>query len=327
MRVVALEEHFLTAELAGRAGADSLSASLGREIDTRLLDLGAGRLAAMDEAGIDVQVLSHSSPAAQQLEPAEAMRHARAANDHLARAVAEHPDRFAGFATLPTSDPDAAAEEMHRAVTDLHFVGAMVNSTLGTNGTFLDDARYEPLLAAAEDLDVPLYLHPSEPPSDLHARLYGGFNRETEMFLATAAWGWHAEAGLHALRMVVGGVFERHPGLRMVIGHGGEMLPFMMARIDAILPPERTGLAMRPSEYFLRNVWVTTSGLFSLPPVLCAVQVFGIDRVLFSVDYPYSPNGAGRRLLDMLPMSPADRARIAGGNADRLLGLGAPDAS
>jgi hypothetical protein len=137
--------------------------------------------------------------------------------------------------------------------------------------------------------------------------------------LATGAWGWHAEAGLHVLRMVATGVFDRHPALRMIVGHCGEMLPFMLARIDAMLHVD--GLAMRPSEYFTRNIWVTTSGLFSLPPVMCTVQVLGVDRVLFSVDYPFGSNAAGRALLDALPLSPDEVAKIAGGNAERVLGL------
>src|SRR5216683_2167151 len=138
----------------------------------------------------------------------------------------------------------------------------------------------------------------------------------------TGAWGWHAEAGLHVLRMIATGVFDRHPGLRLIVGHCGEMVPFMLARIDAMLRQDQLELA--PSGYFLRNIWVTTSGLFSLPPVLCTVQVLGVDRVLFSVDYPFGSNAAGRALLDTLPLAPADVAKIAGGNAERVLGLGAP---
>jgi hypothetical protein len=319
MRTIALEEHFLTAELADpkRTMGNEPWAPGMRDL---LLDLGKGRLADMDAAGIDVQVLSHVAPAAQQLHGADAIAVARSANDQLAAVIAAHPDRFAGFATLPTADPAAAADELERAVGDLGFVGALVNSTLGTNDAFLDDARFEPLLARLERLDVPLYLHPAPPPPALREILFGGLPDALAGRLATAAWGWHAEAGLHALRMVTAGVFDRHPGLRMIIGHCGEMLPFMLDRIDRILHG-LTGLALSPSEYFLRNVWVTTAGMFSLPPVLCAVQVLGVDRVLFSVDYPFGSNQAGRRLLDMLPLSPADRAKIAGGNAERVLRL------
>jgi len=320
MRTVALEEHFLTAGLAA-AGRQPWHPGL-RDV---LLDLGPGRLAEMDAAGIDVQVISHVAPAAQELRGAEAAQAARRANDQLAAAVASHPGRLAGFATLPTGDPAAAADELERAVSDLGFVGALVNSTLGTNGAFLDDARFEPLLARFEQLDVPLYLHPAPPPAELHEILFGGLAEPLAGRLATAAWGWHSEAGLHALRMVTAGVFDRHPGLRMIIGHCGEMIPFMLDRIDRILHG-LTGLALSPSEYFLRNVWVTTAGMFSLPPVMCTVAVFGVDRVLFSVDYPFGSNQDGRKLLDMLPLSPADRAKIAGGNAERVLRLPLPPA-
>jgi hypothetical protein len=195
----------------------------------------------------------------------------------------------------------------------------MVNSTLGSNGTFLDDARFEPLLERFEQLDVPLYLHPAPPSAALREALYHGLPPAVAGRLATGAWGWHAEAGLHVLRMIATGVFDRHPGLRLIVGHCGEMVPFMLDRIDAMLRP--AGFALKPSEYFLRNIWVTTSGLFSLPPVLCTVQVLGVERVMFSVDYPFGDNAAGRAMLDALPLAPADKAKIAGGNAERILGL------
>src|SRR2546423_3851433 len=222
----------------------------------------------MDASGIDLQVISHVAPAAQALGGTEGLARAREANDRLAGAVAAHPDRFAGFATLPTADPEAAAGELDRAVRDLGLIGALVNSTL------------PPAVAGR---------------------------------LATGAWGWHAAAGLHVLRMIATGVFDRHPGLRLIVGHWGEMVPFMLDRIDAMLDPARLGpdrMALKPSEYFLRNIWVTTSGLFSLPPVLCAVQVLGVDRVLFSVDYPFGENAAGRAPLATLPLAPADQAKI-----------------
>ena len=226
---------------------------------------------------------------------------------------------------MPTADPQAAADELERATVELGFVGALVNSTLGSNEAFLDDARFEPLLDRFERLDVPLYLHPAPPSAALREVLYGGLPPGVAARLATGAWGWHAEAGLHVLRMVATGVFDRHPGLRLIVGHCGEMLPFMLARIDQMLRVD--GLAMRPSEYFARNIWVTTSGLFSIPPVMCTVEVLGVDRVLFSVDYPFGSNAAGRALLDTLPLSPDEVAKIAGGNAERVLGLKASDAT
>jgi hypothetical protein len=321
MPTIALEEHFWTPELAASPGTGPLARPDGARLDERLRDLGLDRIADMDAAGIDVQVLSHVQPAAQGLAGDHGITAARKANDDLAGAIARHPDRLAGFATLPTSDPAGAAAELERAARSLGLVGGIVHSTLGTNGVFLDDERFEPLLAAFEDLDVPLYLHPASAPADVAGVLFGGLKPGVAARLATNAWGWHAEAGLHALRLVASGAFERHPGLKLIIGHCGEMVPFMLARVDEMLPPEITGLPYPPSTYVQRNVWVTTSGMFSLPPVLCSIAVLGVDRVLFSVDYPFAANLDGRRLLDALPLSPVDQAKVAGGNAARLLRL------
>jgi predicted TIM-barrel fold metal-dependent hydrolase len=318
MRTIALEEHFWSEELAEPPGSVR-HILYGQRVADQLGDLDKIRLTEMDAAGIDVQVISHVAPAAQGHPEGTVV--ARRANDQLAAAVAAHPDRFAGFATLPTGDPAAAAEELERAVGDLGFVGALVNSTLGSNGAFLDDPRFEPLLDRFERLDVPMYLHPAPPPPELRDMLYGGLPPKVSARLATGAWGWHAEAGLHALRMVAAGVFDRHPGLRLILGHCGEMVPFMLDRIDEQLRREWSGLPMDVSAYFLRNVWITTAGMFSVPPVMCSVQVFGVDRVLFSVDYPFGSNARGRALLDTLPLSPSDKAKIAGGNAERVLGL------
>jgi uncharacterized protein len=321
MRTIALEEHFWTPELAAPAGQGILARPDSRKLDARLRDLDKDRIADMDASGIDLEVISHVAPAAQEQTGRDGVDVARRANDYLSAAVTRNADRLAGFATLPTASPAAAADELERAVADLGFVGGLVNSTLGTNGAFLDDPQFDVLLSRFEQLDVPLYLHPSPGPAGIGETLFGGLRPAVTAALSTAAWGWHAEAGLHTLRLVLAGVFDRHPGLRLIIGHCGEMIPFMLARIDTMLPPSLTGLASLPSEYFLRNVWVTTSGMFSLPPVLCTISVLGVDRVLFSVDYPFGANAAGRAMLDALPISPADKAKIAGENAERLLGL------
>jgi predicted TIM-barrel fold metal-dependent hydrolase len=313
VRTIALEEHFWTPQLAAPPGTGPL-AIWGQQIDDRLRDLDGMRLADMDANGIDLQVISHAPPAAQALGGAEALARAREANDILAEAVRARPGRFAGFAPLPTAEPRAAADELERATGELGLVGALVHSTLGSNDAFLDEPGFEPLLERFEQLDAPLYLHPGPPPTALREALYRGLPPPLAARLATNSWGWHAEAGLHVLRMIATGVFDRHPGLRLIIGHCGEMLPFMLARIDAML-----GMEPAPSEYFARHVWVTTSGLFSVPPVMCTVQVLGVDRVLFSVDYPFGSNAAGRALLDALPLGLADKAKIAGGNAERLL--------
>jgi predicted TIM-barrel fold metal-dependent hydrolase len=322
VRTIALEEHFWTPALAAAPGTGPL-AMWGQRADDLLRDLGSARLADMDANGIDFQVISHVSPAAQGLAVPEAVARAREANDMLAAAIRAHPDRLGGFATLPTVSPAAAADELSRACGELGMLGALVGSTLGSNDAFLDDPRFAVLLARFESLDVPLYLHPAPPSAALRSVLFAGLPAAVAGRLATGAWGWHAEAGLHVLRMIATGLFDRYPGLRLIVGHCGEMIPFMLDRIDAMLPLTSLTLSTA-SEYMLRNVWVTTSGLFTLPPVMCTVQVMGVERVMFSVDYPFGTNGEGRALLDALPsvLGESDVAKIAGGNAASVLGLG-----
>jgi predicted TIM-barrel fold metal-dependent hydrolase len=321
MQTIALEEHFWTPELAAKPGTGVLARAGGEALSAALGETGAARIRDMDAAGIDRQVLSHAQPAAQGMPGEPGAAAARRANDYLAGAVAAYPARLAGFATLPTASPEAAADELSRAIGDLGFVGGLVNSTLGTDGRFLDDASFSPLLSRFEALDVPLYLHPALPPAGACDAFYGGLPAAVAGALATNAWGWHAEAGLHALRLVLSGAFDRHPGLKLIIGHCGEMIPFMLDRIDDMVPPSVSGLAAPVSEYVLRHLWVTTSGMFSLPPTVCALSVLGVDRVLFSVDYPFSPNARGREFLDALPLAPDDKAKVAGANAARLLKL------
>ena len=322
MRVITLEEHFWTDALTDALTEANRAAlampRLGALADD-LRDLGERRLADMDAAGIDVQVLSVAPPAAQVLEPGPAVRLARAANDQLAGAVGQHPDRFAGFATLPTPDPDAAAAELERTVTEHGFKGAMINGH--TDGRFLDDEKFWPVFERAEALGVPVYLHPTYPTAQAMAAYYQGFDDQVSATLATSGWGWHAETGLHVLRIILGGVFDRFPGLQMIIGHMGENLPFSLARADERLTPVATGLKRRVGDYFRDHFYVTTSGYFTDAPLLCTLMVLGADRILFSVDYPFSSNGRGRAFLDATPISEADREKIAHGNAERLLGL------
>ncbi|MGH9108358.1 MAG: amidohydrolase family protein, partial [Acidimicrobiales bacterium] len=297
MRVIALEEHFTAPGLPVHGP--------GRkpEIGARLAEMGQQRLADMDEAGIDVQVLSASSPGTHLQAPADAIATARDANDLLADTVAAHPDRFAGFALLPMPAPDAAATELERCVTKLGFKGAMVHGHV--KGRFLDEEEFDPVFACAESLDVPIYLHPTAPAPAVFDAYFSGLPDQVSNVLAGPAWGWHAETGLHSLRLVVNGVLDRHPRLRVVIGHMGENIPFSLARADSLLSPAATHLKRRVAEYFCDQFYITTSAYFTLPPFQCALSVFGIDRLLFSVDYPFSDNGAGRRFLDAVPLSPA----------------------
>ena len=320
MRVISIEDHFMDPAVAQATGNPNPRAEGGTPLQHNLADLGEKRIAAMDAAGIDFQVISHTSPGVHTLPAHEAIPLARGANDNLARAVGEHPDRFAGFAHLPTADPAAAADELERTVSELGFLGAMVNGH--TQGRFLDDPDYDVLLERAERLRVPVYIHPAPPVAAVREAYYDGFAPAVTWFLSCAAIGWHFETGLHLLRMVLAGVFERHPDLQVMVGHTGELLPFMLARIDDNLPASMTGLEHEPSHYVLSNVHITTSGLFTVPPLLCALMVMGADRVMFSVDWPYAPNEDGRRLLDAAPLSPADMEKFAHANAERVLGLG-----
>jgi len=321
VRTIAIEEHFrsravLAARAAGRVAGDR--SPVVDHIADRLADLGDGRIADMDAAGVDVQVVSHNVPGPEACAAGEAAAIAREANDELAEAIAVHPDRLAGFAALPTPDPDAAAEELRRAVTGLRFRGALVNGT--TNGRFLDDRSFWPVFAEAERLRVPIYLHPAPPPAAVWDAYYDGLAPDVAQVLGTSAWGWHVETGLHALRLVLAGVFDRHPELQVVIGHQGEAVPFMLARADAVLA-RITRLERPVREYFTRNFHYTTSGMFTRAPFDCLLDVVGPGRVLFAVDYPFSDGVRAVRFLDALPLAAEDRERIAHGNAEALLRL------
>jgi uncharacterized protein len=314
--MIALEEHLLPADIAARIGIDPATRLGGAGA---LDDLGEGRLQSMDAAGIDVQVLSALAHAVQELDPGESLELSRDLNDRMAAAVAAHPARFRAFATLPMSDPKASAAELARAVEELGFVGAMVHGQ--TRGVFLDDPSRGPVLATAERLGVPVYLHPAPPPPAVRAAYFSGLEPAVAGMLATAGWGWHAECGLHVLRMVVGGVFERFPGLQLIVGHMGENLPFSLARADERLTPVATGLSASVADTVLAHVQVTTCGYTTSPPLLCALMVFGADRMLFSVDYPFSDNSQAAAFLRGAPLSPADKHKIAHGNAERVLRL------
>jgi predicted TIM-barrel fold metal-dependent hydrolase len=204
-------------------------------------------------------------------------------------------------------------------VRDLGFCGALISGA--TNGLFLDDPAFEPLLARAEALDVPIYIHPGVPPDSVRAAYYNGFNPQVSFIFATAGWGWHAETAVHVLRMVLAGTLDRHPRLKLIIGHMGEGLPTMLDRCDDWFAPKVTGLSRTVSQTILDHVSITTSGFFSLPPFLAALLTFGADRILFSVDYPFSDNARARAFLDGLPVPPDELEKIAHGNADRLLKL------
>jgi uncharacterized protein len=313
MRVIAIEEHFATAELLAASPRPQPA-----PIAEKLLDTAEGRLKAMDSAGIDFQVLSSSAPGVQEIGSKEAVDIARRVNDELAEIVAAHPDRFAGFATLPTPDPEAAAVELERCMNELGFKGTMLHGH--TKGHFLDEPQFLPIFEAAAALHAPVYLHPTPPTAEIASAYFSGLDDEVGRVLATSAWGWHAETGLHSLRLVASGLFDRFPELQFIIGHMGENVPFSLQRADSTLG-RVLHLERSVSEYFQQNFWLTTSAYFTIPPLLCALLTFGADRLIFSVDYPFSDNVLGRQFLDSAPISDADRHKLAHGNVEGLLGI------
>ncbi len=327
MRVITLEEHISLPQFDGRISKEARmqrgwvnpdgDASPVNRVKHQLEDIEKERLGSMDANGITVQVLSVTAPGGDILEPAEAISYARDYNDEIAKIVAQHPRRFAAFAILPMTAPAAAAGELERAVKKLGFCGALINGT--TNNTFLDDALFAPILAGAEALDVPVYLHPNLPIKAVNDMYYGNLPGSLGFTLSIAGFGWHAETAIHILRMVLAGTFDKHPNLKIIIGHMGEMLPMMMARIDNIY--KDAGLKRAVSEVLKSQVYITTSGLFTQPPFQVALDTFGADKILFSVDYPYSPNEAGKKFLEEMKVSPGDKEKIAHGNADKLLKL------
>jgi predicted TIM-barrel fold metal-dependent hydrolase len=314
--VVALEEHYWDAEVATHF-KERGPEMRNPEMQERLADLGALRLKEMDEAGIDLQVLSHGAPAVQRIDAETAVPLAKRANDRLQQAILKHPARFAAFAVLPTADPKAAADELERAVTRLGFKGAMIHGL--SNGLFLDDKRFWPIFERAQALDVPLYMHPAVPHKAVIDVYYKDYIEQFPS-LMTAAWGFGVETATQGIRLVLSGVFEKYPRLKIILGHLGEGLPFYLWRINMALG--RQGNRATPfRDTFREHFWITTSGAFSTPSLLCCVMEMGADRILFSVDYPFVPNPPGVKWMETVPLGPEDRAKILNGNAKRLLKL------
>jgi 2,3-dihydroxybenzoate decarboxylase len=320
---IALEEHFAVADTMGDVQRIIGETGWAADVRRRLIDMAELRLAEMDRHGIERSILGLNSPAIQGiLEPARAAAVARRANDELAAHVARHPGRLAGFAALPMQDPAAAAQEIARAVRELGFKGAMVNGFTqhGTpdSAVYYDGHEYRDFWATVAELGVPFYLHPrTQVPA--RAQVYGGHG-----WLYGAAWGFARETSIHALRLIGSGLFEALPGLQVILGHLGERIPYDMGRIDGILrhAPADYRLPHPPSFYLRRNFHVTTSGHFNDAPLRCAIDVMGIDRVMFSVDYPFEATADAATWFDATPvLTDAERRRIGRTNAARLFGL------
>ncbi|HLH44403.1 MAG TPA: amidohydrolase family protein [Bryobacteraceae bacterium] len=289
-------------------------------VAARLQDLGALRLRDMDDTGIAVQILSLTAPGVQVFNAPEAVALARSANDHLADAIRKHPDRFAGLAAIAPQDPAAAARELDRGVRKLGLKGAIVNSH--TRGEYLDDAKFWEIFEAAESLKVPIYLHPTSPSPAMIAPFL-------DRGLDGAIFGFAVETGLHMLRIIVSGVLDRFPNLRIVTGHLGEGLPYWLFRIDfmharMVAANRYAGvkkLAKKPSDYLRENFYFTTSGMAWTPPILYALSVLGVDRVMYAMDYPYQFVPEEVKVTDDLPIAGQDKRKLYQANAERVFGL------
>lgn len=330
---IAVEEAFVTEDVARgwktvlsgdsaepgfrMMGASILGESPGaRLIHGRLLDIGAGRISQMDADGIDRALLSLTSPGVQVFDAETGSSLARDANDQLAEAVRAHPGRLAGLAAVAPQNPGAAARELDRAMA-LGMKGFIINSHTG--GEYLDERKYWPIFEAAQALDAPLYLHPREPGPQL-------VNPFLDYGLYFAGFGFAVETSLHAMRLIMSGLFDHFPRLRIVLGHMGEGLPFWLQRIDnRYLLQAEIGAVKRldrlPSEYFLDNFVITTSGVMSAPALRLSIDVLGSERIMFAADYPYESVAEGVRFMDTVDITPEQRAKIYAENAKRIFKL------
>ena len=324
MNIIAIEEHLATPAVleawvnAPEADAEGLDYNAQGLVGQQLLDLDERRLLDMDAVGVDVHVLSVTSPGVQNLEPADAVALAREANDLIAAATRRHPDRFQGLATLPTPDSSAAAEELRRSVRELGFKGAMLNGR--TQDRNIDHVDNDELYAAAVELGVPIYIHPRTPVAGVRDAYYSGFGALDSLF-SRPGLGWHYETGIQLVRLILSGTFDRHPELQVIVGHWGEVVLFYIERVSNM---DRMGASLdRPiADYFRQNVHYTPSGMLSERYLRWCVDLVGIDRLMFSTDYPYIPlaPGAARRFVEEVALSDEDRELFAHGNWERLTG-------
>ena len=324
MKIIAVEEAFAMdgLKMVPQVSDFTKASGSGIPIDPDMMklwdklgrDFTEFRIPDMDASHVSLQVLSLTAPGIQAVPVAEvAVENARLANDYLADVIKKHPRRFAGFAALPLQDPAAAAAELNRCVKELGFCGALVNDT--TNGRYLDHPDFLPVWQAIEDLQVPLYLHPG-------ARIDKWSILDGHPELGGAMWEWQAQVGGHAMRLVGSGIFDRHPGARLLLGHMGEFLPFQLSRFDSRYAALRDRkLEKLPSKYFGENIFITTSGVFSPSALAGAVMAVGEDAILFAIDYPYESSEDAVRFLQAAPLSNSGREKIAWRNAARLLRL------
>jgi 2,3-dihydroxybenzoate decarboxylase len=328
-KTIGLEEHFqtplynkmiqaLNTEMSGWYGyLQRRNKELRHDVEKQLDDLENDRLAYMDAAGVDMEVLSLNNPGTQAFDPKDAIPLAKDANQVVYDTIQRHPDRFRGFAAIPTSDPRAAAEELERCVTKLGFKGTLINGS--TQYEYMDDKKFWEIFEAAESLNVPVYLHPTNLlPKGVSDAYFKGFEG-----LSKSAWGFGMDTLTHVLRLIFSGVFDKFPNLKLLVGHYGEGLPFFIQRIDehANSYGKTKGLKKSPSEYIRDNIYVTTSGNWYQPAFICTMLALGVDKILFATDWPYESNTSATEFLNNLQISDDDKEKISHLNAEKLLNI------
>ena len=344
MKIIAVEEHFSTPEYlsyirsrkdypktgtAKDMNQNDMAAvwfspdfymPISAEYGKKLIDVAEIRLRDMEETGIDMQLLSLSVPGPDAFDASVGSDIASKTNDALYKITREYPEKFAGLAAVAPQDPVGAADELERAVNDLGFKGTKINSNIG--GEYLDDEKYWVLLERAERLGVPIYIHPKAPSPEMLKPFM------TYPALTGSMWGFSVDAGLHAMRLICSGVFDKYPGLKIVLGHLGEAIPFWLWRIDNrweegeySLAPKVRKLMKKPSQYFKDNFYVTTSGNFWETAFMCAYSALGADRIMFAVDYPFEPNKPAVEFMEALPIPESDKEKINHSNAEKVFSL------
>lgn len=326
MRLIGVEEHWCPRELFEQEGAPGYASMLSvknvfskeqyEKASRSVSDIGEGRLQMMDAVGLDMQVLSLCSANMEVLPPDSARHYSKLSNDILADGIKKHPDRLRGLAALPTCAPDEAAKELERCKGLGGFVGAIVNGHI--NGHYLDEPQFEPILEAAESLNMPIYIHPALPPKPILDTYYNVADPYAQNVLASGGWGWHIETGVHVLRLIASGVFDRHPELKVVVGHLGEGLPFFMNRL---YNATKGNLKKPYPEYLKENIYYSIAGFHDPDLLAFVLKKVGEDHILFSTDFPFNPPAEATAFLRQADIDQTAREKISHGNAEKLFGL------
>ena len=319
-RIISLEDHFIHPKVWELLPEELKSKY--ELLKESLFDIGKGRIIKMDAAGIDFQVISHVEPGVNFIErKSEAVTLAIEINNYLSDAIKIFPGRLGGFAVLPMRSPVDAAIELERTVTELGFKGALINGH--TNGVYLDDNSYDVLLKKAEELEVPIYIHPTNPPKEISEKYF----QNNDAFIT--GWGWQVETSIHLIRMINKGVFDKYPKLKVIIGHMGELIPYGFSRLNVALTVGNWIIAgdntskpkMNLYYYFKNNIFITSSGVFDESVFTCAKEMIGLNNMMFSVDYPFQDNISATQFLNKLPLNSQEKSQFAGKNASALLKL------